>query len=143
LSVGLSIGRGFVPESLPLEPFKGKQVTSRFNLNDFGIPGAVKEVLDEDKIDATVRGTFYVKGRYWTRRLPYAATSTIPLKRDEEPKPAPATGLAPSAPAVAAAPGKAIAPKNMAPKTPAPKKPVPKSTVPLPSLKDPTPTNLK
>jgi hypothetical protein len=135
---GHSIGRGFVPEALPLEAFKGRQVTSRFNVNYFGIPGAVKEVLDQDRIDATVRGTFYVERRLWSRRLPwarllpYSATSTIPLKRDAAPRPAPASGLTPAVPA---APGKTVAPKKLAPKTPLPKKPVPKNTVPLPSLK--------
>jgi LEA14-like dessication related protein len=85
-----SIGRGFVPEALLLDAFKERQMTSRFNINYFAIPGAVKQILDQDRINATVRGTFYLKGRFSTRQLPFESTGVIPLGRDEEPKKAPA-----------------------------------------------------
>jgi len=84
-----SIGRGFVPEPLVIEAFKERQVVSRFNINYFSIPGAVKQVLDQDQIDAKVRGTFYLKGRLWGRQLPFESTGVIPLGRDEDPKTAP------------------------------------------------------
>jgi len=111
-----SIGRGFVPEPMVIDAFKERQVVSRFNINYFAIPGAVKQVLDQDRINATVRGTFYLKGRLWGRQLPFESTGVIPLGRDEEPKQLPAAGTAPAAPGakpLAARP--APRPKNRAP----------------------------
>ena len=87
---GHSIGRGFVPDALRIEAFKEQQVVSRFNINYFSIPGAVKQVLDQDKINATIRGTFYLNGRFRTTQLPYESTGVIPLGHDGEPKRAPA-----------------------------------------------------
>ena len=78
-----SVGRGFVAEPIVLEPFKETEVTSRFNINYFSIPGAVKQVLDEDRMDAVIRGTFYVKGRFRTAQLPYEAVGTIPMGKDD------------------------------------------------------------
>jgi hypothetical protein len=79
-----SVGKGFVAEPILLESFKETEVKSRFNINYFSIPGAVKQVLNEDRMDALVRGTFYVKGRFGTTRLPYEAVGAIPMGKDDE-----------------------------------------------------------
>ena len=79
-----SVGRGFVAEPISLEPFKETEVKSRFNINYFSIPGAVKQVLDQDRMDAVIRGTFYVKGRFRTTQLPYEAVGAIPMGRDDQ-----------------------------------------------------------
>jgi len=81
---GQAIGRGFVAEAMVLEPFKEHEVRSRFNINYFSIPGAVKQILNQDRMDAVVRGTFYVKGRFRTSSLPYEATGTIPLGKADQ-----------------------------------------------------------
>jgi LEA14-like dessication related protein len=52
---GQSIGRGFVPEPMVIDGFKERQVVSRFNINDFSITGAVKQILDQDQIQAKFR----------------------------------------------------------------------------------------
>jgi LEA14-like dessication related protein len=80
---GQAVGRGFVPDPMVLEPFREREVTSRFTINYFKIPGTVRQVLDQDRMDAVVRGTFVVKGRFRTRQLPFEASGVIPLGRDE------------------------------------------------------------
>lgn len=66
----------------------------------------MKQSLDQDRIDATVRGTFYLKGRFRTRRMPYEATGAIPLGKDADAK----ADARPGAPAAQGAPGTAKAP---------------------------------
>ena len=112
-----SIGRGFVPEPMVIDGFKERPVVSRFNINYFAIPGAVKQVLNQDRINATVRGTFYLKGRLWGRQLPFESSGVIPLGRDEEPKQQPAAGTAPAAPS-ARQPAQRPAPGSGTPTTP-------------------------
>jgi LEA14-like dessication related protein len=85
-----TVGRGFVAEPALLEPFKETDVRSRFNINYFSIPGAVKQILGQDRMDAMIRGTFYVKGRLRTQQLPFEAASTIPIgKADQDGAPPP------------------------------------------------------
>jgi LEA14-like dessication related protein len=79
-----AVGRGFVAEPIVLEPFKETEVRSRFNINYFSIPGAVKQILDQDRMDAIIRGTFYVKGRFRTQKLPYEASGTIPMGKENQ-----------------------------------------------------------
>jgi LEA14-like dessication related protein len=95
-----SIGRGFVPEPMVIDGFKERQVVSRFNINYFAIPGAVKQVLDQDQIQAKVKGTFYLKGRLGGRQLPFESNGIIPLGRDDDAKQLP-PGSAPAAPSAA------------------------------------------
>jgi LEA14-like dessication related protein len=119
-----SIGRGFVPEPMVLDAFKDRQVVSRFNINYFSIPGAVKQILDQDQIDAKVRGTFYLRGRLWGRQLPFESTGVIPLRKDADANPSsPPGALSASAPAA----GAKAAPSGATASKPPPK---PKSTTP-------------
>jgi LEA14-like dessication related protein len=55
------LGRGFQPAAVDLPGFGEQRVTSRFDLNFFSLPGAVKAVLADDRAQARVKGDFFVR----------------------------------------------------------------------------------
>ncbi len=58
---GHRLGRGYYSEPVRLQGFGEERVVSRFDLNFFHLPGAVKAVLDEDRARARARGRFFVR----------------------------------------------------------------------------------
>jgi LEA14-like dessication related protein len=58
---GHRLGRGYYAEPIRLDAFGEERVVSRFDLNFFRLPGAVKAVLDEDRARARARGRFFVR----------------------------------------------------------------------------------
>jgi LEA14-like dessication related protein len=58
---GRRLGRGYYPDALELRGFEDASVVSRFDLNFFSLPSSVKRIFDRDRVDAEVKGTFYVQ----------------------------------------------------------------------------------
>lgn len=58
---GRRLGRGYYPDALALRGFEDASVVSRFDLNFFSLPSSVKRIFDRDRVDAEVRGIFYVQ----------------------------------------------------------------------------------
>lgn len=79
---GQVIGRGFQSEPLMLAGFKEDKVVSRVDVNFLKIPGAVQRVLDRDRVDAEVKGAFYVKDGTGLRKLNFGSRGNVDLNRD-------------------------------------------------------------
>ncbi|HET7293363.1 MAG TPA: LEA type 2 family protein [Vicinamibacteria bacterium] len=58
---GNRLGRGYQPDALSIDGFREERVSSRFDLNFLGVPGAVKDLLDDDRVKARAKGTFFVR----------------------------------------------------------------------------------
>jgi LEA14-like dessication related protein len=80
---GQRIGRGYQPEGLLLRGFGEERVTSRFDVNVFSLPGAVKAVLEDDRVQARVKGHFYVRDAGGApRKLGFSSDAEVDLRRD-------------------------------------------------------------
>lgn len=77
---GNRVGRGFDAKALPLEGFGEGKVASRVDVNFLGLPGAIKDVLHEDKVKAHVKGHFYTSGHYGNKRLGFDADAEVKLR---------------------------------------------------------------
>jgi LEA14-like dessication related protein len=75
---GQRLGRGFVPQSLEIEPFLDQEVVSRFDLNLLSLPGVVRSILGEKVVAAHVEGLFHVKGG---DPMPFASDAQVDLAK--------------------------------------------------------------
>jgi len=78
---GNRLGRGFESKGLQLAGFGEGKVESRFDVNFLSLPGAVKDLLREDKVKARVKGQFYTSGAYGNKRLGFDADADVDLQR--------------------------------------------------------------
>ncbi|HEX9188044.1 MAG TPA: LEA type 2 family protein [Vicinamibacteria bacterium] len=76
---GNRLGRGFESKGLALEGFGEGKVESRVDVNFLALPGAVKDVLRQDRVKARVKGHFYTSGSYGTKRLGFDADADVDL----------------------------------------------------------------
>ena len=61
-------------------------MSSRFDLNYLRVPGAVKSILERDRVDARTRGRFYVRrdgGR--VRRMNFSSQANLDFDRGPRP----------------------------------------------------------
>ena len=58
---GRSLGRGYAPDTVRLNGFGEQRVVSVFDLNFLRVPGAIKEIFDQDRVAARARGHFYMR----------------------------------------------------------------------------------
>lgn len=58
---GSLLGRGFVSDPTPVAGFGSARVMSRFDLSFLRVPGAIRAILERDRVRARVRGDFYVR----------------------------------------------------------------------------------
>ena len=79
---GQVLGHGFNSDPLMLAGFKEDQVVSRVDVNLLKVPGAVKNVLNQDRVDAEVKGTFYVRDGSGLRKIKFGSRSKIDLNRE-------------------------------------------------------------
>jgi len=77
---GNRLGRGFDSKALPLEGFGEGKVESRVDVNFLALPGAVKDVLRQDRVKARVKGHFYTSGHYGNKRLGFDADAEVNLR---------------------------------------------------------------
>lgn len=81
---GRSLGRGYVADPVTLRGFAEERVASRFDLNFLKVPGAVREILDKDRVRAQARGKFYVRRGGGLKELEFASDANVDLSRDRE-----------------------------------------------------------
>ena len=84
---GKILGRGFQSEPLMLRGFAEDRVVSRLDVNFLRIPGAVKSALDRDKVDAEVKGTFYVRDGSGLRKIKFGSHGNVSLDRPGSQRP--------------------------------------------------------
>ena len=77
---GRRVGRGYVSEAVPLKGFERATVRSRADLSFLGVASGVKEVLDEDRVQAKVKGHFYVREGGGTRKLGFDSEAKVDLR---------------------------------------------------------------
>jgi LEA14-like dessication related protein len=78
---GRRLGRGFESQGLELAGFGEGKVRSRFDVNLLSLPGAVKEVLHQDRVKARVKGHFYTSGVHGDKRLGFDSDAEVELGR--------------------------------------------------------------
>jgi LEA14-like dessication related protein len=78
---GRRLGRGYYPQTLDLAGFGDEQVVSRFDLNFLSLPGGVKRVLDRDRVQAKVKGKFYVRRGGDLKKLGFSSDAQVNLGR--------------------------------------------------------------
>jgi LEA14-like dessication related protein len=76
---GRRLGRGYHSEPIRLDGFKDSRLSSRFALNFLSLPGVVREVLDDDRANVHVDGTFYVKSGDGLRKLKFSNGAKVDL----------------------------------------------------------------
>jgi LEA14-like dessication related protein len=79
---GQVLGRGFNSDPLMLAGFKEDKVVSRVDVNLLKIPGVVKNALDKDRVNAEIKGTFYVKDGSGVRKIKFDSKGDVNLSRD-------------------------------------------------------------
>ena len=78
---GKILGRGFQSEPLFLRGFAEDRVVSRLDVNFLRIPGAVKSALDRDRVDAQIKGAFYVREGSGLRKIKFGTRGNVDLNR--------------------------------------------------------------
>jgi hypothetical protein len=78
---GEVLGRGFNSDPLMLGGFKEDKVVSRLDVNFLSVPGVVKRTLDRDRVDAEVKGTFYVRDGAGLRKLKFGSRGNVDLNK--------------------------------------------------------------
>ena len=79
---GRNLGRGYHTEPIRLDGFRDEKLSSHFGLNFLRVPGAVKEVLDDDKADTEIKGNFYVRRESGgLKKLGFNSKARVDLKR--------------------------------------------------------------
>ncbi len=58
---GYRLGRGYYPDAVRLAGFGDQRIESRFDVNFLALPGAVRTVLEKDRVKAEAKGAFYVR----------------------------------------------------------------------------------
>ena len=76
---GQSLGRGFESDPLMLGGFKEDRVISRLDVNFLKIPGVVKKTLERDRVDAEVKGVFYVREGSGLRKIKFGTRGNVDL----------------------------------------------------------------
>jgi len=78
---GKRLGRGYEPKGFTLEGFAEDKIMSRFDINLLSLPAAVKEVLDDDRGKARVKGHFYVRRGDGLKKLGFDADAVVDLRK--------------------------------------------------------------
>jgi len=79
---GVRVGDGFITQAVEVEGFGEARMSSRFDLNYLRVPGAVKSILDRDRVDARTRGRFFMRrdgGR--VRRVNFSSRADLDFER--------------------------------------------------------------
>jgi LEA14-like dessication related protein len=79
---GQVLGHGFSSDPLMLAGFKEDKVVSRVDVNLLKVPGVVRKALDKDRVEAEVKGTFYVRDGSELRKIKFGSHGNVDLNRD-------------------------------------------------------------
>lgn len=83
---GVRVGDGFITQTVEVPGFGDARMSSRFDLNYLRVPGAVKSILDRDRVDARTRGRFFMRrdgGRL--RRVGFSSQASLDFERGPRP----------------------------------------------------------
>ena len=83
---GQRVGDGFITRPIEVDGFGEARMSSRFDLNYLRLPGAVKSIMDRDRVDARTRGRFYMRrngGR--ERRVNFSSEANLDFDRGPRP----------------------------------------------------------
>ncbi len=78
---GNRLGRGFESKGLDLEGYGETKVRTRFDVNLLSLPGAVKDVLGQDRVKARAKGKFYATGSFGKKELGFDSDAEVDLGR--------------------------------------------------------------
>ncbi|MBK5255581.1 MAG: LEA type 2 family protein [Vicinamibacteria bacterium] len=78
---GKVLGRGYQAEPLMLRGFAEERVVSRLDVSFLKIPGVVKNALDRDRVEAEVKGTFYLREGSGLRKMKFGSRGEVDLNR--------------------------------------------------------------
>lgn len=78
---GRSLGRGYNADPVTIRAFGEERVSSRFNVDFLKLPGAVKTVLDKDRVQARARGTFHVRQGDGIKKVGFDSEANVDLDR--------------------------------------------------------------
>jgi LEA14-like dessication related protein len=77
---GRRVGRGYSADALPLRGFDRAVVHSRADLSFLGVARGVNRLLDQDRVQAKVKGHFYVREGGRTRKLGFDSEAKVDLR---------------------------------------------------------------
>jgi LEA14-like dessication related protein len=79
---GVRVGDGFITQTVELAGFGEARMSSRFDLNYLRVPGAVKSIMERDRVDARTRGRFFMRrGGGRVRRVNFASEASLDFDR--------------------------------------------------------------
>ena len=78
---GNRLGRGFESKGLDLQGYGEAKVRTRFDVNLLSLPGAVKDVLGQDRVKARAKGKFYATGSFGKKELGFDSDAEVDLGR--------------------------------------------------------------
>lgn len=78
---GKVLGHGFQSDPIMLGGFKEDRVVSRLDVSFLRIPVAVKLALERDRVDAEVKGVFYVREGSGLRKIKFGSRGNVDLNR--------------------------------------------------------------
>ncbi len=81
---GRVLGRGYQSDPVMLRGFAEDRVVTRLDVSFLRIPGAVKEALDRDRVDAEVTGTFYVREGSGIRKVRFGSRGNVNLDQGRD-----------------------------------------------------------
>ena len=79
---GLRVGDGFITQPVEVAGYGEARMSSRFDLNYLRVPGAVRSIMERDRVDARTRGRFFMRrngGR--VRRVNFSSEATLDFDR--------------------------------------------------------------
>ena len=80
---GNRLGRGYEPNAVNLAGFAEERVRSRFDMNFLSLPGAVKDLLNDNRAQARVKGHFFVKTADGSqKKLPFDADASVDIGKN-------------------------------------------------------------
>ena len=78
---GNRLGRGYESKGLDLEGYGETKVRTRFDVNLLSLPGAVKDVLGQDRVKARAKGKFYATGSFGRKEVGFDSDAEVDLRR--------------------------------------------------------------
>jgi LEA14-like dessication related protein len=79
---GHPIGHGYVSEPFTLPGFGERRVASTIDIGLLSLPGAIKRLLDDDRVKAQAKGTFYVRRGDGLKKVSFDSAATLDLDRE-------------------------------------------------------------
>lgn len=78
---GRVLGHGYQSDPVMLRGFQEDKVVSRLDVNFLRLPGAVKSVLDRDRVNAEIKGAFYIREGSGVRKVNFGTQGDVDLNR--------------------------------------------------------------